>query len=442
MKKALTIAGIDSGGGAGVLADIKTFSSFNVYGMASVTAITAQNTCKISSIHPVPADVVYDQISLAARDIGVDAAKTGMLVNADIIRKVARAIKEYEIPLVADPVMISKTGDELMSKSAISSFVKYIVPISDVIIPNKMEAERLAGVEIKSGEDAIKAAEEISDMGAGYVLLKGGHFDGKYSVDILYHNGKIKEYKALRREGCTHGIGCSFSAAITANIANGKNIENAVKSAKKFINMAIDYGIKIGNCHCPVNHIAYSMIPALKWSVVNELEYAIKRIKKIEYFRNLIPEVGTNFAYSLPKEYVKSMEDIAAIDGRISKGMESIIINGKIRFGASNHLARVIMKAMEYDEEQRSVINIRYDERTLKKLEKKFVVSSYDRKEEPEEIKKKEGATLPWGIEMAIKKAGKFPDVIYHKGDVGKEPMILIFGRNPKEVVRKLMKLQ
>ncbi|MCD6512063.1 MAG: bifunctional hydroxymethylpyrimidine kinase/phosphomethylpyrimidine kinase [Thermoplasmata archaeon] len=442
MKKALTIAGSDSGGGAGIEADLKVFSTFNVHGMAAITAVTAQNTCSISAIHAIPAEVVYKQIVSVAEDTGIDAAKTGMLMNANIVRRVASAIREYEIPLVSDPVMISKTGDKLLADSAISAFIKYIVPLADVITPNRMEAEKLAGMKIESKEDAIKAAEEISDMGARYVLIKGGHFGGKYATDILYHNGKVKEYKALRKEGCTHGIGCSFSAAITANMAKGKNVYNSVKIAKEFITMAIQYGTNIGKCHCPVNHMSYSMIPAMKWHAVESLERAINKLKKMNSFHKMIPEVGTNFAYSLPKEYAKGIGGIAAIDGRISKGMDGMIMAGSIRFGASRHLARVLLKAMEYDEEQRSVINIKFDRKIIKRAEKIFTVSSYDRREEPDEIKAKEGATLPWGVETAIKKVKKFPDMIYHEGDVGKEPMILVFGKNPEQVVKKLMKFQ
>ena len=182
-------------------------------------------------------------------------------------------------------------------------------------------------------------------------------------------------------------------------------------------------------------------IPYEKWNVYSALKKNVEKILDMEDFINFIPEVGTNFAYSLPREYVNGIEDIAAIEGRIVKGMQPLM-QGEIKFGASSHLARALIKAMEYDEKIRAVMNIKYDEETIEAARKIFTVSFYDRKEEPKEIKEKEGATLPWGIEYAIKKAGRMPDVIYHRGDIGKEPMILIFGENPEKVIEKFMKLR
>jgi len=441
MKKALTIAGIDSGGGAGVLADIKTFASFGVYGMAAITAVTAQNTMEIKGIHSLPPSMVEKQIRAAIDDIGVDAAKTGMLFDASIVRSVAKALRGYGISLVVDPVMVSKSGATLLKENAIEALKKYIFDMATIITPNKDEAETLAGFEINGMEDAIKAAEMIAKEGIEYVLIKGGHLKGKRATDILYHNGKVKKYSKAWQQGCTHGVGCSFSAAITANLAKGKSVEDAIKIAEEYITIAIKHGAKIGKGHCPVNHVAYMRIPYEKWNVYSMLKKAVDEIVKCRDFMNFIPEVGTNFAYSLPKEYVDGIAAIAAVDGRIVKG-KNVILKGEIDFGASKHLAKALMKAMEYDEDIRAVMNIKYDEKIIRAAEKRFTVAYYDRREEPERIKRKEGATIPWGMENAIKKAGKMPDLIYHKGDIGKEAMILIFGKNPIDVLKKFYKLK
>ena len=439
MKRALTIAALDSGGGAGVLADVKTFSSFGVYGMAVVTAVTAQNTMAIKAIHELPSDMVVEQIRAIVEDIGVDAAKTGVLCNGEIIKSIASF--DFEFPLIVDPVMVSKSGVHLLKENAINAFKKYVVPIATLITPNKMEAEKLSGIKIKSIEDAIKAAEIMAEMGANHVLIKGGHFKEEKAIDILYHNGKIKKFSSPWQQGCTHGTGCTFSAAITASMAKGKSIEDAIKNAKNFITMAIKYGIRVGKGYCPVNSIAHMHISSEKWNVYSNLKKAVEEIVASKNFINFIPEVGTNFAYALPSEYVHGIGDIAAIEGRIVKGKKAIL-KGEIKFGASQHLAKAIIKAMEYDEDVRAVMNVKYDESIIKIAKNLFTISYYERKEEPDKVKKKEGATIPWGIEQAIKKAGKVPDIIYHKGDVGKEPMILIFGKEPEEVVKKFNKLE
>ena len=337
--------------------------------------------------------------------------------------------------------MIAKSGALLLKEDAIEALKEKIIPIAKIITPNRMEAEKLAGMKIKNIDDAIKAAKEIEKMGAEYVLIKGGHLEEAKAIDILYHKGNVKKYEAEWQQGCTHGTGCSFSAAITANIAKGMGAYEAIKIAKEFITMGIKYGIKIGHGHCPVNQIAYMQIPYEKWNVYSALKKNVEKILDMEDFINFIPEVGTNFAYSLPREYVDGIEDIAAIEGRIVRGVQPLM-QGEIKFGASSHLARALIKAMEYDEKIRAVMNIKYDEETIEAARKIFTVSFYDRKEEPKEIKEKEGATLPWGIEYAIKKAGRMPDVIFHRGDIGKEPMILIFGENPEKVIEKFMKLR
>ncbi len=436
MKKALTIAGSDSGGGAGILADIKTFASFGVHGMVAITSVTAQNTLEVRAINDLPPYIVEEQIKAVADDIGIDAAKTGMLSNAEIIKSVASIVKKYGFPLVVDPVMIAKSGAILLKEDAIETLIKYLIPNANLITPNRMEAEKLSGIEIKSIDDAIKSAEKISLYGAEYVLIKGGHLKENEAIDILYHDGKIKKYSKPWQRGCTHGTGCSYSAAITANLAKGYKMEKAVEIAKEFITMGIKYGIKIGKGHCPVNQNAYIHIPAERWKAYISLKNALASLISHPELHEYIPEVGMNFAYSLPKEYALDAKDVVAIEGRIVKAGKKARI-GEIKFGGSHHLARAIFKAMEFDESVRSVMNIKYDKETIKKAEKNFIVSFYDRNEEPKDIKEKEGETIPWGIENAIKKATKMPDVIYHEGDIGKEPMILIFGKSPENVLKK-----
>ncbi len=446
MPKALTIAGSDSGGGAGIEADLKTFAALGVYGMAAVTSVTAQNTLEVRAIHDIPAEVVEKQIEAVAEDIGVDAAKTGMLSNSEIIEAVARTVRRYKFPLVVDPVMIAKSGAPLLKPEAMSSLIKHIIPLATVVTPNRFEAEKIVGFKILNIDDAKKAAKYIvEELGAKASIVKGGHLGGEHSVDVVYYNGSFKIFSAPRiKHGCTHGTGCSFSAAITAELAKGKNILEAIEVAKKFITLAIDYGLKVGHGHCPVNPMAWIEISAEKYRVLENLNEAIKiLVENGEYVSKLIPEVQMNIVMSLPALYARIEDDVAGVLGRIVKYGKTIKPSGPPTFGASHHMAKAVLTVLKYDPKIRAAANIRFSEKIIDVARKLgMTISFYDRRLEPDEVKAKEGATIPWGIERAILRAkGKVPDIVYHMGDWGKEPMINVFGRTAKEVAEKIVKI-
>ena len=446
IPSALTIAGSDSGGGAGIEADLKTFAALGVHGMAAITSITAQNTYEVRAIYDLPPKMVAAQIEAVADDIGVEAAKTGMLSNSEIIKAVASTVKKYGFPLVVDPVMIAKSGTSLLRPEAVETLVKYIIPLAAVVTPNRMEAEKLSGIKIKTIEDAKKAAKRIAEeLGAKAVIVKGGHILDIESVDVLYYNGVFKEFRAQRIEnGCTHGTGCSFSAAIAAEIAKGKSVEEAVKVAKEFITLAIKYGLKIGKGHCPVNPTAWVEIPAEKYRILENINNALEiLVKHGEFVSKLIPETQTNLVMALPKKYSKTINDVAGIPGRIVRYLNTIKPSGSPVFGASKHMAKAILKAMEFNENIRAAANIKYSKEIIDAAKKlRYKVSYYDRREEPPEIKVTEGKTIPWGIEQAIKKLkGEVPDIVYHLGDWGKEPMINIFGKDAVDVAYKIVRI-
>lgn len=326
MRTALTIAGSDSGGGAGIEADLKTFASFGVHGLVAVTSVTAQNTLEVRAIHDIPPEVVVSQIEAVADDIGVDAAKTGMLSNAGIIKAVAKTVKRYGFPLVVDPVMIAKSGAPLLREDAVNALVSRIIPLASVVTPNVPEAERLTGIEIKTLEDAKRAARLIvEELGAGAAVVKGGHLGLGEAVDVLYHDGRFREYRAEFVKGCTHGTGCSFSAAIAANLARGKPLEEAVGEAKRFITMGIRYGVRLGHGHCPVNQNAWRDVPALKWKVYKELDSVRSALKGSE---------DAVLICALPLPYGADMENIA------------VLRDGKITFGAPEDIADVLLRKM------------------------------------------------------------------------------------------------
>jgi hydroxymethylpyrimidine/phosphomethylpyrimidine kinase len=253
---ALTIAGSDSGGGAGIQADLKTFAAHGVYGTSALTAVTAQNTETVRGVETMTAGFVALQIDAVVEDIGIDAAKTGMLATADVIAAVARKLEEHHIEkAVVDPVMVAKSGDRLLESSAVESLKKELVPRAYVVTPNLPEAEALVGFTVDD-EDAIKgAARQIVEMGAKAVVIKGGHASGDESIDWLYDGRRFSRFAAPRIDSRnTHGTGCTFSAAITAQLARGAQLEAAVRAAKRYLTAALEHGITIGHGHGPVDH--------------------------------------------------------------------------------------------------------------------------------------------------------------------------------------------
>lgn len=253
--KALTIAGSDSGAGAGIQADLKTFAAFGVYGTSVVTAITAQNTVGVTQILELAPDLVGAQIDAVIRDIGTHALKTGMLANSAIIEVVAAKIRKHRLQnLVVDPVMVAKSGDLLLRDEAIEALRSRLIPLATIVTPNLPEAEKLTGVEARDRKGAEEAARRIVAMGAGSVIIKGGHRRGA-ATDLFHDGKKFRHFSAPRiHTPHTHGTGCTFSAAIAAGLARGETLEKAVLGAKKYITQAIRTGYAIGSGHSPVHH--------------------------------------------------------------------------------------------------------------------------------------------------------------------------------------------
>ncbi|MEZ0290017.1 MAG: bifunctional hydroxymethylpyrimidine kinase/phosphomethylpyrimidine kinase [Sulfolobales archaeon] len=442
---ALTIAGVDSGGGAGIAADLKTFATIGVHGLVAVTSVTAQNTYSVIGIQDISPQMVELQIRAVADDMGVDAAKTGMLSNPEIVRTVARVVKEYGFPLVVDPVIFAKSGARLLVEEAVDVLRRELLPIALVTTPNRMEAERLAEMKISSVEDAEDAAKRISrEYNVKAVVVKGGHLEGDKSIDVLYYNGSIRRFEMPRVEGCTHGTGCTFSAAIAAYIAKGFDVVEAVKRAKEFVYNAILRSYKIGKGHCPVNPSANIDLDAEIYRAQRELNRVLEDFlsKRSEELAKLIPEVQMNIVYSPPHYLAKDVRDVVGIPGRIVNYMGRARLSGYPQPGASSHMARAVLTIMKFNPEIRSGVNIAYSEEIVRALkELNFKVSYFDRREEPEEVKRIEGGTTRWGIEYAIRRINDVPDAIIDFGEHGKEPLIMIFGKDPREVVDKLSRL-
>lgn len=253
---ALTIAGSDSGGGAGIQADLKTFAAHGVYGTSAITALTAQNTVGVMGVHAVPEDFVTQQIETVVSDLGCDAVKTGMLASSFVVEAVAAAVEGLELPnLVVDPVMISKSGASLLDEEAVHALRWTLLRLARVVTPNIPEAEVLAKMPIKNAADMREAARRIAMLKPAAVVMKGGHLPGPEVIDILLENGEFHEWIGPRIEGPnTHGTGCTFASAITAHLAKGATLKEAVPAAKAFVEGAMRHGVPLGKGHRPLNH--------------------------------------------------------------------------------------------------------------------------------------------------------------------------------------------
>jgi hydroxymethylpyrimidine/phosphomethylpyrimidine kinase len=261
MKRALTIAGSDSGGGAGIQADLKTFAARGVYGMSAITALTAQNTVGVQGVFEIPPAFIAMQIDSVVSDIQPDAVKTGMLSSSPIIETVAAKIREHHLsPLVVDPVMVAKSGDPLLRNDARDALIRQLLPLATVVTPNLHEARVLCGFEISNLEEMRRAARAIREMGPRNVVVKGGHLpETSDAIDLLFDGERFQEFRAQRVQSeHTHGTGCTFASAIAAELAKGHSIAEAVAIAKDYLTNVIRASthLGIGHGHGPMNHMA------------------------------------------------------------------------------------------------------------------------------------------------------------------------------------------
>lgn len=259
IAKVLTIAGSDSGGGAGIQADIKTFQELDVYGMSAITALTAQNTLGVQSVYPIPVDMVLEQLHSIATDLRPDGVKTGMLFSGVIIEAVAEKIAQHGWGnVVVDPVMIAKGGARLLQEDAIRAIREKLLPLATVTTPNIPEAEVLTEMNLDTLDRSKEAACMLHRLGSSHVVIKGGHGEGDELIDLVYDGSSFIELKSMRIDTKhTHGTGCTFAAAIAAGLAKGCTVEDAIMNAKRFIHCAIENELGIGSGHGPTNHWAY-----------------------------------------------------------------------------------------------------------------------------------------------------------------------------------------
>ena len=437
MKTALSIAGSDSSAGAGIQADLKTLSALGVYGCTVITAITAQNTRKVAEIFEVGHRVIELQIQSILCDIPPDAIKIGMVYSKPIIDVVYSLLNKVKIPLVLDPILAAGSGAKLLRDDAFDTFTSKLIPICTLITPNRTEAQNFANMRIRTKSDAIEAATKIKGLGAENVIIKGGHFGSSHVTDLLLDSRnrltEISKPRVKIKE--SHGSGCNFSSALVAYLAKGELLIDACKLANEYVNTALKDTMRLGRGLPITNPLSAIYRDAARYHILSELQQGVQQLTHLQQFYSLIPETQTNFVYALPD--ASEISEVAGVKGRIIKVGDSAVPSSYIEFGASQHVASAVIAYMSINPAFRSAINIRFDERLIRICKLIFSIGNYDRSKEPRSIKTKEGTSVSWGTLSALAKNPK-ADVIYHRGDIGKEAMITIFSKNPAELIAKI----
>jgi hydroxymethylpyrimidine kinase / phosphomethylpyrimidine kinase / thiamine-phosphate diphosphorylase len=435
---ALTIAGSDSGGGAGIQADLKTFSALGIFGKTVITSITSQNTLGVQAVDDLPDSVVESQLKSILEDDKCQAVKTGMLGNEHIVVKVASLLKRHRVKkLVVDPVIFASSGKKLLTRSGVEAMKTHLLPLAHLVTPNIKEAEILSGVKISRPADRKRAAREILKTGVRAVVLTGGHLKGKPEDLFLDETGMEVLSSDRLSNSDPHGTGCVFSSAITAGLALGWQTLKAVKEAKKFIGQAILGEVISGKGKASVEPLSDLYKEIEKARVMEEMKQAI-RVFKEERIGQLIPEVQTNIGLAL--RHAKIHDDVLAIPGRIIKNGNDIFTGAEPEFGGSRHVANIVLTLMRHDAKKRAVMNIKYTDALLKICQRlRFKIASFDRADEPRNIRVREGSSLEWGTQKAVMDYGSVPDIIYDLGGIRKEEMIRVIADDTESLIKKVL---
>lgn len=445
MKTVLILAGSDPGAGAGLQQDLKTATLLGVYGLTVVTALTVQNSLGLKAVHPVAEEVAAAQLDAVLADFPVAAVKIGMVGSGDIIKMIARRLRDLpeRPPLVLDPVLAAGRGGALLDEAGTELLKAELFPLTTILTPNVPEAERLSGLEIKTPAALEAAARTLQTLGPAWVLAKGGHLAGD-PVDVLTDGKNAYQMAGTRLAAPhNHGSGCLLATALATHLAQGLTVPEAVNLARDLVRAALRHGLPLGRGVGPVNPYAPFARETAKYKVVEELQTAAARLVR-EDISPLIPEVMSNLGYALP--YAEGPEHVAAFPGRILKTPQGTLIPAPPAFGASRHIAAIILTAQKTRPQLRAAMNIRYVEGIEEIAPLLHLrLAAFDRAQEPPEVKGREGGTLAWGVASIMEARQPWeapPDLISDPGEVGKEPMLRLLGENPARVVEKALALK
>ncbi|QJA05861.1 hypothetical protein FVE67_03190 [Thermosulfurimonas marina] len=430
----LVVAGSDPSGWAGFQMDLRVLALLGVSATAVPSAFTVQTAEEAFFWEPVP-EALFEKALVAALP-GVRVVKVGMLGKASLVRTLARVLADFPGPVVLDPVLSASSGLPLAEPALGEVLKKELLPRVTLLTPNLPEAEALLGRRIEPGGEA-EAAKALGALGPRAVLLKGGHGEGPEVRDFFWDGRETKVFRRPRLLRNFRGTGCFLASTVAGLLSQEKPLPQAVAQAEDLLSLALQAA-------------SYRDRPGAEagilWERLSEGRQVLEALAEAaEEFcthpvRPLIPEVQTNLAYALP--LARGPEEVAAFPGRIVGYGKTARPVGCPAFGASSHVARIVLAALRFDPEKRAAMNIRYEEEFLKRAEALGLrVAHFSRTEEPEEIKRREGGTLSWAVTAVCQRLGYVPDLIADPGDLGKEPMIRILARSPQEAVRLALKL-
>ena len=422
----LAIGGFDPSGGSGVQRDAQVARAMGFYPLSVVTAITAQNTSDFAGVAAVDADTLTAQLRSVRDDFRIHAIKIGMVWSRETIQTLARLLDDVDAPIVLDPVIESTTGGKLLADGAEQDLLRLLGPLARAITPNAYEAEHLAGVCIDDVESAVAAARRIQPNQDTAIIVTGVG-GGEQISDVICHDGiQTIQNKRLDRE--SRGGGCAYSSALACAIASGHSVYGAAKMAHQMTYRAIQNAITAGD------GLGVAADPE-----GDMLANAIESLIALPEMATLIPQCQTNFVFA-PHEATRP-EQVWGIQGRLVRTGKTVTRAGIILPGGSHHVASAVCSVREWFADIRAAANIRYSPDILAAMiREEFVVLFYDRADEPRYIKES-GSSVAWGVREATKQAQTRPDAICHCGDVGKEPMTLVFGKTPSDVLDKIQRI-
>jgi hydroxymethylpyrimidine kinase/phosphomethylpyrimidine kinase len=436
----LTVAGSDSGGGAGIQADCKTIEACGGFATSAITSLTAQNTTGVESTHVVPLEEIDAQCEAVLSDFDVRAVKTGMLATADVVELVTERVERLGAPAVVDPVMVAASGDRLLAEAAESAY-EDLVGEATLVTPNADEAAVLTDVEPVDEESAREAGERLVEMGAGAALVKGGHVAGDAAgrdgasadvFDVLVTGDSVETFRHPRVDtDATHGSGCTLSSAIATHLAHGADVVDAVASGIELLARAVRYNLDVGEGPGTVHHLVELRDAAAREPTAEAVESVVEGFVERDV-GPLIPEVGTNVAGATP--CAERPDEVAAVEGRITRTLSGVKPTRGVRFGASTHVAGTVLAAREADAAVRFGANFRYDDdvaAALDALDAPVVEVGTDDERDRDSGGASGGPTGERAVTAAVADAGETPGAVLDHGGYGSEPLVTLLAADP-----------
>jgi hydroxymethylpyrimidine kinase / phosphomethylpyrimidine kinase / thiamine-phosphate diphosphorylase len=437
MKNVLSIAGHDPSNGAGITRDLEVFAAFGLHGLSVPTSLVIQGPDGVHDIYPIPVEpfmAMLDSLRGAAQLSGV---KIGALADGVHVEQVAEFVEGLEdVPVVLDPIIAAKNSTRLITDDGLRRLVESLFPLVDLVTPNLDEAARILGAPVEDEEGMKQAATVIATMGPKRVLIKGGHLAGD-PADLFFDGDEFLVLRKERVDREVHGTGCAFSSLILAFVVLGYPFKEAFCETETLMGRLLGESYRISETGYFYTSLARQRsLEAGRYEVLQSLKAAAARLEELNLVE-LIPEVQMNMGYGLRE--AKGTEDVAAFPGRIGNAGGKVCIKGQPEFGASLHVARLVVTYMKYYPHMRACVNLRFRERFVRTAkEKGMSVVFFDRQGKPDRLKFEEGRSLDYLPEEVLRAQKSPPDIIYDAGDVGKEPIIRLFARNPEELIDKM----